>query len=423
MSSSFSKEEKVAFDNMLEGFSDALVLSKRVSVFRGGGGDAQEERTNDVIWRPQPYIMVSRDGRDQTGNFNGVTQMSVPSTVGYEKSVPWSMSATELRDALQEGRLRDSATLRLASDINVALMNVAANYGSLFVKRSSAASGYDDVAAAEALMNEQGITMDNRTHGFSTRDYNNMASNLAGRQTMQGRPETAYDASYVGRVAGFETFKFDYANRKAAALGSSITMDTRASAGNYYTPVATRVAATGEMSNVDNRFQTITVNSTTNVAAGDAFTIAGIDSVHHITKGDTGQLKTFRVVSVPDSTHLVITPPIISNQGGSNAEAMYQNCTAVSTASNAALTWLNTVAGYMNPFWHGDAIELRPSRYAIPTDAGAAVMKASTDQGIEVALIKWFNNKTLMTEFRADVRFGAYMLNTEMAGLTMFSQT
>ena len=421
MANAFSKEERVAFEQILEGFQDALVLSNNISIY--STDQVTMERTSDTIWRPQPYIAQSFDGQDQSANFKNYTQLSVPATIGYSKSVPWSMTAKELRDALQEQRLGSAARQKLASDINVAVMNVAGLYGSLVVKRTAAASGFDDVAQCEAIMNEQGVQAFERYLALSTRDYNGMASNLAGRQTMQGKPVTAYEKAYVGTVASFETYKLDYANRKAAAAGSGITMDTRASATNYYVPKATNVAATGEVGNVDNRFQTITVSDTTNVAAGDAFTIAGIDAVHHITKGDTGQLKTFRVISVTDSTHLVITPPIISNQGGSDAEATYQNTVAVSPASNAAITFLNTAAGYLNPFWQKDAIELLPGRYAVPADAGTAVMRASTDQGIELVMQKFYDINTMLTKYRLDTLFGVCNKQPEMSGIVLFGQS
>lgn len=420
MANDFSKEERVAFELMLEGFEDALVLSKNVSIY--STDQVMMERTNDIIWRPQPYVAQSFDGTDQTSNFKQYTQLSVPATIGYSKSVPFVMTATELRDALQENRLGDAAKQKLASDINVAVMNVAGLYGSLVVKRTSAAAGFDDVAQCEAIMNEQGVQAFDRYLALSTRDYNGMASNLAGRGTMQGKPVTAYEKAFVGEVASFETYKLDYALRQAAAAGGAITMDTRSSASNYYVPKARSVATTGESVNVDNRFQSITVSSTSNVAAGDCFTIAGCDAVHHITKVDTGQLKTFRVVSVTDSTHMVITPPIISNQGASDAEAQYQNCTMTSTASNAAITWLNTAAGYLNPFWQKDAIEILPGRYAVPTDAGPAVMRATTEQGIEIVLQKFYDIDTMVTKFRLDTRFGVVNKQPEMSGVLLFSQ-
>lgn len=424
MANSFSKEERVAFEDILEGFQDALVLSKNVSVYRTD--QTMMERTNNVIWRPQPYIATSYSGTDMSSNFDDFTQLSVPATIGFSKSVPWVMTATELRDSMQEGRLGDAAKQKLASDINVAIMNVAANQGTLFVKRTSAASGFDDVAQCEAIMNEQGVPSYDRFLALSTRDYNGMANDLSKASRSFGNEisDRALRKAFVGEMASFGTYKFDYANRKAAAAGGAgLTVDTRVSAGNYYVPKATSVAATGETSNVDNRFQTITISSTTNVAAGDAFTIAGINAVHHITKGDTGQLKTFRVISVPSSTTLVISPPLITAQGGTDAEVQYQNCVATSTASNAAIVFLNTVSNFVNPFWQRDSLEILPGRYAVPSDAGAAVMRASTDQGIELVMQKQYDINTMKTKYRLDTLFGVVNKQPEMSGVIMFSQT
>lgn len=422
MANTFSKEERVAFELLLEGFQDALVLSRNVSTY--STDQVTMERTSDTIWRPQPYISQSFDGQDQTSNFKDYTQLSVPARIGYAKSVPFVLTAKELRDALQEQRLGQSAKQKLASDINVAVMNVAAQQGTLVVKRTSAASGFDDVAQCEAIFNEQGVMDFERYLALSTRDYNGMASNLAGRQTMQGKPVTAYEKAYVGTVASFETYKLDYANRLAAAAGGAgLTIDTRDVAVNYYIPKATSTAVTGEVGNVDNRYQTVTISSTTNVAAGDCFTIAAVNAVHHITKGNTGQLKTFRVISVDSGTTMTISPPIISNQVANDASAEYQNCVVNTKAANSAIVFLNTVAAYANPFWQKDAIEILPGRYAVPSDAGVAVMRASTDQGIELVFQKWYDINTMKTKYRIDTLFGVVNKQPEMSGILLFSQT
>jgi hypothetical protein len=292
------------------------------------------------------------------------------------------------------------------------------------VKRSTAASGFDDVAQAEAIMNEQGVQAFDRYMALSTRDYNGMASNLAGRQTMQGKPVTAYEKAYVGTVASFETYKLDYANRlQAAAGGAGITISTLDAGVNVYTPKATTTASTGEVGNVDNRFQSVTVSSTTNVVAGDCFTVATLSAVHHITKQDTGQLKTFRVISVDSATTMTISPPIISNQVANDASAEYQNCVIGTKAANSAIVFLNTVASYANPFWQKDALELLPGRYAVPTDAGTAVMRASTDQGIELVMQKWYDINTMKIKYRLDTLFGVVNKQPEMSGIILFSQT
>jgi hypothetical protein len=421
MANAFSKEERVAFENLLEGFQDALVLSRNVSIYTTD--QTMMERTNNTIWRPQPYISRSYSGTDMTSNFLDYTQLAVPATIGFNKSVPWIMTATELRDALQEQRLGDSAKQKLASDINVAVLNVASAQGTLVVKRLSAATGFDDVAQCEAIFNEQGVNFDSRYLALSTRDYNGMANNLAGRQTLAGKALTAYDRAYIGQVASFDTFKMDYANRIGAAAGSSITIDTRDSANNYQIPKAvTSSPTTAERLNVDNRYQTVTVSSTTGVAAGDCFTIAAVNAVHHITKGDTGQLKTFRVISVTNSTQMVISPGIVSNQVPAAASAEYQNCVVNTKASNSAIVFLNTAAAPINCFWQKDAIEILPGRYAVPSDAGANVMRASTDQGIELVMQKQYDINTMKTRYRLDTLFGVVNKQPEMSGIILFGQ-
>lgn len=424
MANDFNKEERVAFENILEGFNDALVLSRNVSVYNTD--QTTMERTGDVIWRPMPYIAQSHDGTDATSNFGDATQLSVPATIGYAKHSTAILTATELRDAIQEGRLGEAARQKIASDINVAVMDIASLQGTLFVKRTSAAAGFDDVAQCEAIMNEQGVADYARYLALTTRDYNGMASNLAAstRSFGNAKSDRAYERAFVGPVASFDTYKLDTVRRLAAAGGGGgLTMDTRDAAVNYYTPQATRTAATGERSNVDNRYQTITVSSTASVAAGDAFTVAALNAVHHITKEDTGQLKTFRVISVDSGTTMTISPPMITGQGATDAELQYQNCVINTKAANSAITFLNTVAAGVNPFWQKDAIELIPGRYAVPSDAGAAVMRGTTDQGIELTMTKQFDINTLKTKYRWDARWGVCMKNPEMAGIMMFSQS
>lgn len=421
----FNKEERVAFEEILEAFQDACILSRHVAVFNTNPSDM--ERSSDTIWRPQPYIMQSFAGTDMTSNFKDNTQLSVPATIGFGRAVPWIMTALELRDALQEQRLGSSARDKLASDINLAVSLVAGAQGTLVVKRTVAATGFDDIALCDSLMNEQGIEMMNRRMFLSSRDYNGMASNLAGRGTMQGKPVTAYEKAYVGEVSSFETYKLDYAPRYTAAAGVTVTVN---GANQYYTPKATSTASTGEVSNVDNRTQAlaITVSSGT-VKVGDSFTLAGVNAVHHISKADTGQLKTFRVASIVSGSGgtgtITISPPIISGTGATDAELQYQNVTAT-PANGAAVTWLNTVAAAHNPFWHKDAIEILPGHYSIPTDAGAAVLRASTDKsagGIELVMTKQFDINTLKTKFRLDTRYGVCNKQPEMSGILLFNQT
>jgi hypothetical protein len=421
MANNFSKEERVAFEDILEGFNDAMVISRNVSKF---GTDGQlMERASDTIWRPMPYILTSQARTMGTDvSTQDTTQLSVPSRLGFQRNATWAMDAKQLRDALQEGRLGKAAYQRLASDVNTSVRDVASMQGSIVVKVTAAASTYDQIALAESAMNEQGIAEGDRYLALSTRDYNGLAGNLAGRQTMQGKPVTAYERSYVGNVAGFETYKMD-AGKRQTAQSATVTIATNGTQVRYV-PVATTTASTGEVANKDNRFQTVAVSSTTGVAAGDAFTIAGIFAVHQITKENTGQLKTFRVISVDSSTTMTITPAIVgANSSPTAAELQYKNVEVVSTSATAAITWLNTVATAINPFWHKDSIELLPGRYAVPTDQGVDVMRGTTDQGLEVVMSKKFDPDKFVSSYYLDILYGVVNTNTQMNGVILFNQS
>jgi hypothetical protein len=262
------------------------------------------------------------------------------------------------------------------------------------------------------------------------REYNAMAGNLAARQNVVGKVQTAYDRAYVGTIAGFETYKGDYTQRiNLAVPGAGVTLN---GANQRYVPRATSTAGTGEVANVDNRFMSlnITVGAAGALKVGDAFTIAGVNSVHMITKADTGQLKTFRIRSIVSgggtagANVVTITPPIISADSSPTvAEQQYRNVTAT-PANGAVVTFLNTATGNVSPFWNRDAIELLPGRLGIDAGEanGMASMSATTSQGIQVLFSKQTGITNLLTRYRVDTFFGVVNKNPEQSGIIMYSQ-
>jgi len=437
MANTFNKEEKVAFDQLLEGFNDALIMSRNVTVYKYNQTDAARTTAfpssvspnYGTVWRPQPYIMPSVTSTPGSAvTFTDKAQLAVPASITDTKTVAWGLNSVELRDALQEGRLAAGANQRLASDVNVSVMQAATSLGSLVVTTGTPAGSFDDIALVDSLLNETGVMSDNRFLSLSSRSYNGLAGNVVGTTRSFGtnnRSDKAFERAYVGMVSSLDTFKQDYALRiQAAGAGGAITVNTLNAGGNAnYPPVSYTTTAAGRL-NVDNRFQTITLSSNVGVVAGDAFTIQGIYGVHLITKRSTGQLKTFRVVSVGAANTVVITPPIISaDNAPTQAEIQYQNCErdGVGLAA-AAVTWLNTTAADYNCFWHKSAIELLPGRLAIPENAGVAVMRATTDQGIEVVMQKHFDIASSLTQYRVDVLYGTAVLNPEMCGILLFDQ-
>jgi hypothetical protein len=440
MPNAFSKEEKVAFDQLLEGFNDALVMSRNVSIYNYNQTDAARTTAMPssvspnygTVWRPQPYIMTSVTSTPGVAiTISDKTQLTVPASITNLKTSAWGMTSVELRDALQEGRLAQGANQKLASDINVALMQAATGLGSLVVTTGTPAGSFDDIALCDTLMNETGVPGDMRYLSLSSRSYNGLAGNVVGTTRSFGqsnRSDKAFERAFVGMVSSFDTYKQDYALRltgNTTAVGAA-TIDTTGGTGTIanYVPKATDTSVAGIL-NVDNRFQTVAVSNGALFNVGDAFTIEGIEAVHLITKQPTGQPKTFRVVSKPGGNNIVITPPIMSASGAGTTEAekQYKNCERAGVGLAAAdITFLNTTTADLNCFWHKSAIELLPGRLAIPENAGVAVMRASTDQGLEVVMQKQFNLLSSLTEYRVDVLFGTAVLNTEMVGVLLFDQ-
>jgi len=122
-------------------------------------------------------------------------------------------------------------------------------------------------------------------------------------------------------------------------------------------------------------------------------------------------------------TTLVISPPIIgATSSPTDAELQYKNVEVVSESATANINWLNVAASNINVFWQRDALEILPGRYAVPSDAGTAVMRATTDQGIELVMQKFYDIDSMTIKYRLDTLFGVVNKQPEMSGILLFNQ-
>lgn len=423
MGNNFTKQETVMFDEVLTGFDDMLVIAKAVEVYRPAD-DQTMERSSDRIWRPMPYQGVTYDGFDQTANFGDITQLAVPVGLGIHKSAPLTMTAKQLRDPSQLQRYGKGAKQKLSSDVNTSIFAAVALQGSLVSKRTAAATGFDDVAAIDTLMTSQGVQTAERRAFYSTSDYNSMASNLASRTLDNSKSLTAYEKAMIGDVSGVDVFKNDQIYRLALAAGVTVSVN---GANQYYTPVGSTTDASGNTTNIDNRYQTlpITVTSGT-VKVGDSFTIAGVNALHQVSKQNTGALKTFRITAIVTGAGgtgtVQITPPIVSAGGGTRAELQYKNVSAT-PADGAVITFLNTVTANVNPFFIKPAVEIIPGSFAVDPQDGWQVMRGTTEFGIGITYARQGDINTFNIKARWDIDYGVGVLNTEMCGVQQFSQT
>ncbi len=204
MATSFTKQEQVMFDNVIEGFDDLLVIAKGAELYNPL--TAQEAvNAQDKFWLPSPMIGASYDGFDQSANFDGLTQLNVPCSVGYHKSIPKTLSSKNLRNTFAMNQYGAASKQKLASDVNSALFNTAALYGSVVSKRTGAASGYDDVADLDNRFTRIGVPQDGRMAFYAPSAMNAMAGNLAGRSEDTSRSRDAYERAMIrSDIAGFQ---------------------------------------------------------------------------------------------------------------------------------------------------------------------------------------------------------------------------
>lgn len=422
MASSFPYVVRAAFDDMIESFEDRLAYAAMATKI--DLGDAQEQvYSRDKVWIPQPMIGSSYDGFDQTSNFDGLTQMWVPAQVGFHKSSPKSFSAKAMRNKMAIDMYAGEVGTKLASDVNKAVRNRVALEGSIFTKRTVAPTGSADLFLSMAQMTEIGVPSENRVAMVGVRNSIGMLSNVSDRGTMGDLSVSAYkDGKLSTRIAGFDVGIDDQPIRLAPAAGGATTVN---GANQYWEPAATTVQTDGTENNRDNRYSNLVVTAAAiaSVKAGDAFTIAGVNSVHLISKQDTGQLQTFRVISVNTGTNTIqIAPALISNGGNTIGGREYQNVSAT-PANGAALTWLNTTLAEISPFFVRSAVGLLPGTFEVEPEDGWEVMQATTPKlGLRIICTKQGAINDLSTKMRWDIDFGTVLTQPQFAGAMMFNQ-
>lgn len=421
MATAMTKEELTVFDSMVEGFDDFLsygAVARKLDPLT----PEQMVHTRDRFWIDAPMIGSNYDGFDQTANFDGLTETAVPATVGFHKADPRILSAKNLRNTTALTNWMDASKIKMAAAVNQELRRTVALQGSQFVKRTVAATGFDDLALAMAVMTEQGVPGADRVAMIGTRTGIGMASNLAGRSEATSRSNDAYRTGLVAPgIASFDTYADDAPIRLTAATGGATTVN---GANQFFEPSAFYTEPDGEQVNLDNRRQNLTITSAVyaNIKIGDAFTLTGVNSLHMIEKQDTGQLQTFRVVGKPSANVIQISPPIISNGGNTIAGREYQNVTAT-PANGATLTWLNTATTELNPFFVKSSLVLIPGSYEVETGAGWLVTKARTPKfGLQITYTRQGDINTLNLKARLDIDFGTVLINPQFAGVMAFNQ-
>jgi len=357
--------------------------SKMLPVF--DMGDVEGQRYEDVEYVPEEYRFEAVSGftsQSDNSDVQDLVDRLIPIRRNQSFNIKSSITTKELRDP----RLRRMAVKGFAREIrnrvDTYCYQKAIDRAQMVQKLATPGTALQsDLSAAEVLMMDNGLSMYKKNIFLSLPHYKDLSDTLANNPAnfSSGIPDSAYKGSVIpNMVAGFDmAMRADYRKTLTAAEATGVTTDTSQ---NY--TVQTK-DANGNY--IDNRQMTKTFNTTTDMKAGDKFTIAGINRLNPEVREDTGELMTFTIVSVTDGTNAVISPAVITT-------GPFRNCVVKTASATAAVVFLNDVDTNPSIFWADESIKIIPGNLPITEPVGGVEpVQAVTEQGLPMRFTYWYD--------------------------------
>ena len=404
------KIAEVLFENALETYEEQNQLIQKTDVFTPESGTLQN--SNNVIWRPVEQHAPILDGFDLSGLEQEIIEETYPAVLGNPKNDLVQQRIDQMRDTRFWERRGKASGKQQATELNSSIANLIKNSGSLHY-RSNSASGFDFISEGQAILNERQGKHTERCFILNDRDTRKFGIDLAGRQTLKGRPEDTWANGQIGSgVAEFELFTGSYLPN---VLGGAATTTTTAA--SSFKPEGGAVdPLTHAVTNVDYRQATLAVTDSSVFEIGDKVTISnGADTIKAIgvsDKTNTGQAMTFTIAGKPNGTSVTIWPKPIALDDSpalSVTELAYANVDTTIT-SGATVDRVNTDASARsNLFFDRDAIEVIggdvPMELMQQYD-GMKVIKETLGNGLNMYMIYDANMIDMTLRYRMFTWYG-----------------
>jgi len=415
MANNFSSTEKALFEKITIGFDSNDIVTRTIPDYKIADGSVRHELTE---WRPVPQISRTVSGRDITGQFRDITERLVPVNISENdiENVPFQLNAVEYKDSSRLDRKAASVSQALSALLERKVRNEIVMKGSLVSTGTGGLKQYADFAPADSIMLERGIPeSEARSMAIPVRTWNTVTGNLAERANFnKGATQDAFSRNQLPMIAGFDSFRVDNTARLTGYAGGAITV----AGAQSHVP-----APNGGPDNrlQDNRTMVWTVNATAGLKAGDAFSVAGVNAVHNISKEDTGEALTCRVYEVLDGTTFVGTAVVNAN-GPTQPEKEFGNATS-GLPAGAALIFLNVNDDTPTIFYRNDAIELVHTGIADDhLTSSMAVMTAETANGYKVSMYRDGEINDLSAKYRYTMWAKPQVLDYEQCGILLGNQ-
>ena len=420
MANGFSKTEMIFFEDVIAGFDPNNITAKNVSMYKPPAQAV--ERSGLTVRRPMPYRAEGSTGLDVSSAYEDMEELTVPISLAQSdiKNVPFTLSALERNDPDRLKKSAKSAVQKLSSLVDTDVQDAVRTRGSVVVAETGDFDTYAKLSKSDTALMEREVPQGDARHLLlHPRSANAMAGNIAGRDNLDGRPLTTYERATLPPVAGFNTLRANVITNLAGSSSSGVTVS---GANQGVTPVAfdsSTSPSSGEVN--DPRYSVLTVSGSHGLVAGDCFTIAGVNSLGMISKKDTGQLQTFRVISVA-TNDLTISPAIIPLDGSDQSQQQYATVTT-EPADSAAITVINTDSAQPSCFYMENAVEIFCGTLDVGELGGNVdIMREVTDSGIEIIFARQGDIDDLSAKYRLTCWTKGHVLEPQMAGIMLAGQ-
>lgn len=230
MANQLAKDIEIMFENYVEGFEAACVVSRNAKKFRSG--DTAMQRAGDVLYRPQHYHMNIEEGLDLSGKTpTALVQRLVPSVFKEPKNILYTLDAREMRDPEHKTEAGRAAGMRLAAQIDSDLISMVTQRATNVITMADSTTGsqgrdlWNCAAGIDATMTAIGVPQGiNRRSFWNPFNYKDLAGELGHRAYAQGATLTAYEKAQIPPVASFDSYKTDISGRLPKGSAESLTV-------------------------------------------------------------------------------------------------------------------------------------------------------------------------------------------------------
>lgn len=418
MAISSGKIAEVIFEEALEVIQDQTMLADMCDRFEPGAATMQN--SGNVVWRPVEQQAVIQAGWDMTGLETDIIEETYPATLQEPNNDFVSQRADDMRDLEFWKRRGARSGKQQIVEQNTTIAQAISQQGSQYYS-SAATSGFDFISEAQALLNEEQRAHMERYFILNDRDNQTFANDLAGRQTLQGRPADTWANGQIGsNVAEFDLFTGSFLPTIAGGAASTTVTGLQS-----FKPEGGSVDATGSIvTNVDYRNATIPVAASAGFAVGDKVTFSGVNAIGVSDKTNTARLRTFTIKSIPSGTSVIVSPkPIALDDPALTAiEAAYANIDTQIVGA-ATMDRVNTAAlDKTNLFFDKDAVEVLSG--TIPADLfaefdGNKVLTETMPNGQKMYMVYDGNIATMNFRYRLFTWWGVTIKDPQRCGVAV----